>query len=79
MMKGGYAIQTELVRKWVDHGSLQTKAQDVLAVLEARGLEIPAEVRERVLGSTNLAELDQWIRRAAVVSSAGQLFDATTS
>ena len=48
-------------------------------VLEARGLEVPADVRERVLASTDQAELDRWIRRAAVVSDARQLFENTSS
>jgi hypothetical protein len=51
----------------------------VIAVLEARGLEVPDDVRERVLGSAELAELDRWIRRAAVVSAAGELFATTAS
>jgi hypothetical protein len=91
MMKGGYEFQSELVRKWVNKGAeegklegkleglLEAKAQDVLAVLEARKLEVPAEVRERVLASTDLAELDRWIRRAAVVSEARQLFESGSS
>jgi hypothetical protein len=32
-------------------------------------------VRERILGSTDLAELDRWVRRAAVISEASQLFE----
>jgi hypothetical protein len=32
-------------------------------------------VRERVLASTDLAALDHWLRRAAVVGSAREIFD----
>jgi hypothetical protein len=45
----------------------------VLAVLEARGLVVPAEVRERVLASLDLAELDRWIPQVAVVCDAREL------
>ncbi|WP_437952684.1 hypothetical protein WME98_19685 [Sorangium sp. So ce296] len=51
----------------------------VVTDLEARGLEIPAEVRERVLASTDLAELDRWIRRAAAVSDARELLATSGS
>ncbi|AUX27448.1 hypothetical protein SOCEGT47_080380 [Sorangium cellulosum] len=89
MMKSGYEFQSEFARGYVAkglekglergreegmrEGTLKAKAHDVLAVLEARGLEVPAEVRERVLASTDVAELDRWIRRAAVVHHATEL------
>ncbi|WP_437586976.1 hypothetical protein [Sorangium sp. So ce1000] len=85
MMKSGYEFQSEFARSYVakgveqgreqgrQQGLLEGKAHDVLAVLEARGLEVPAEVRERVLASTDLAELDRWIRRAAVIRDASEL------
>ncbi|XXY47534.1 hypothetical protein WME91_46775 [Sorangium sp. So ce269] len=81
MMKSGYQFQSEFARSYVAKGRqegrregiLEAKAHDVLAVLETRGLDIPAEVRERVLASTDLTELDRWIRRAVVVSDAREL------
>ncbi|WP_437905368.1 hypothetical protein WME95_44870 [Sorangium sp. So ce327] len=87
MMKSGYQFQSEFARSYVAkgreegmrEGTLKTKAQAVLAVLEARGLEVPVEVRERVLASTDLDELDRWIRRAAVVSDARELLATTES
>ena len=54
-------------------GILQARAQDVLAILDSRGLPIPSDVRARVLGSSDLVELDHWIRRAAVVADALEL------
>jgi hypothetical protein len=75
-------FKSEFARTYVAKGELKgeikAKAADVIAFLEARGLEVPADVRERVLASTDLAELDRWIRRAAVVSEARQLFETTT-
>ncbi|WP_437598896.1 hypothetical protein WMF28_39525 [Sorangium sp. So ce590] len=95
MMKSGYEFQSDFARSYVakgrkegmekgmekgrEQGILEAKAHDVIAVLEARGLEVPAEVRERVLASTDLAELDRWIRRAAVVSDARELLATTGS
>ncbi|WP_437296224.1 hypothetical protein [Sorangium sp. So ce426] len=87
MMKSGYQFQSEFARGYVAkgreegmrEGTLKTKAHDVLAFLEARGLEVPAEVRERVLASADLDELDRWIRRAAVISDARELLATTGS
>jgi hypothetical protein len=83
MMRSGYEFKSDFARTYVAKGELKgeikAKANDVLAVLDARGLEIPADVRERVLACTDLAELDRWIRRAAVVSEARQLFEHTSS
>ena len=91
MMKSGYEYQSEFARSYVAkgvekgreeglrEGLLKAKAQAVLAFLEARGLDIPAEVRERVLASTDIAELDGWVRRAAVISDARELLVSTGS
>ncbi|MGK4008310.1 hypothetical protein WMF31_37200 [Sorangium sp. So ce1036] len=91
MMKAGYEFQSEFARSYVAKGMekgmakgrqaglLEGKAQAVLAVLEARGLEVPPEVRKRVLASTDLAELDRWIRRAASVGDARELLATTGS
>ena len=94
-MKSGYQFQSEFARSYVakgvekgleqglekgrQEGLLEAKAQAVLAFLEARGLEVPAEVRERVLASTDVAELDRWIRRAASVGDARELLATTGS
>jgi hypothetical protein len=83
MMKSGYQFQSEFARSYVakgrQEGILEAKAHDVLAVLEARGLEVPVEVRAHVLASTDLDELDRWIRRAAVISDARDLLATTGS
>ncbi|WP_231864603.1 hypothetical protein [Sorangium cellulosum] len=87
MMKSGYEFQSEFARSYVargvekgrELGLLEAKAQAVLAVLDARGLEVPAEIRERVLASTDIAELDRWIRRAASVRDARELLATTGS
>jgi hypothetical protein len=87
MMKSGYQFQSEFARSYVAkgreegmrEGTLKTKAQAVLAFLDARGLEVPAEVREHVLASTDIDELDRWIRRAAVISDARELLATTGS
>lgn len=57
-------------------GRAEGRAEDVVAVLMARGLDVPAEVRGRVLASRDLEELGRWLHRAATVDAAVELFDA---
>ncbi|AKT39469.1 hypothetical protein [Chondromyces crocatus] len=82
MMKSGYEFESEFARRYVaqgrkegaQSGALKAKAEAVIAVLEARELEVPESAREHILTATDLNELDCWIRRAAVVREASELF-----
>ena len=67
------------MREGKREGKREGMVQSVLTVLEARSRAIPAEVRERIVASTDLGELDRWLRRAAVVSDARELFEATST
>lgn len=51
------------------------KVEDILAVLAARGIELSSEARARIAGCNDLPQLDSWIRRAATVTDASELFD----
>ncbi|XYH97530.1 hypothetical protein ACMHYB_58880 [Sorangium sp. So ce1128] len=78
-MKSGYEFQSDFARSYVAKGQREAAANAVLKVLEARGLEIPPEVRERVLASTDMTELDRWLRRAVIIAEASALLDAASS
>jgi hypothetical protein len=45
-----------------------------LTLLEARGLQVTAAQRERVLACTDLAQLEAWVRKAVTVKTTGELF-----
>jgi hypothetical protein len=45
-----------------------------LVVLEARGINVSDEVRERVTACDDLELLDRWLVRAATVASAEEIF-----
>ncbi len=53
---------------------VEVRAESVLRVLNTRGLEVTAEVRERVRGCKDLELLDTWLDRAVTVSRAEELF-----
>jgi len=56
-------------------GRAESKCAALLAFLEARGLRVSDDQRERILATNNLETLDDWIRRAATVASTEALFE----
>ena len=78
MASGTYQYKSDFARKYfgqgVAKGKVEGKADDILAVLEARGLAAPSDARERIAACTDLAQLDRWVRRAATCASVDELF-----
>ena len=70
MLPQGYEFQSETLRKNV----ATTKAAAVVAVLEAREISLSDEQRARILTCADIKLLDQWIRRAATIGTADELF-----
>ncbi|GHF18849.1 hypothetical protein [Streptomyces morookaense] len=56
-------------------GGAKERAENVLRVLEKRGIPVDAAVRERVTGCTGLDALGRWLDRAFIVGRAEELFD----
>ena len=50
------------------------RAEDVLTVLEERGLPVSGEERERITGEADSGQLARWLRRAVTAAKAGDLF-----
>jgi len=89
MANGTYRYQSDFAKRYVaqgrdegraegrvegrDEGRVEGKALAVVAVLAARGVEVPASVRTRVLACTDAATLDAWIARAATANAASDL------
>jgi len=46
----------------------------VLVVLEARGIAVSDEVRDRVLACRDIEQLGRWVARAAVATTVGEVF-----
>jgi hypothetical protein len=62
--------------KGLAEGEARGEARAVLTLLEARGIPAPEEVRARITACTDLAQLDEWVRLSATVTSADELFTA---
>jgi hypothetical protein len=69
-------MESELYKRIFGEGEVRGKAEDVLAVLAARGIAVSATLRERILRCTEVATLNVWIRRAAVASTAAAVVRA---
>jgi hypothetical protein len=75
----GYEYQSEFARRHHAQGLVlgqaKARAEDGISVLEARGLPLQADQRERILGCADLDLLGQWVRKVGTISSADELFE----
>jgi hypothetical protein len=82
MHKGEWVFRSDFAKKYIaigkaegrERGHAEAKAEDVLAFLAARGLPVPDDVAARVRACADLGLLDRWVRRAATVDRAEDLF-----
>jgi hypothetical protein len=74
-----HRYQSDFARRYFDQGEARGEARGeakaVLAFLDARGIEVPDEFRERIVGCTDLDQLDTWVRRAATADKIHDLFE----
>ena len=64
-----YEYQSDFARRYFGQG----KAEAILKVLATRGLDVPTDVRERVLACKDLALLDTWLTRAVTATSVSEV------
>lgn len=74
MTTTAHEYQSDFARRYVAQGKAEGEAKAVLAVLDARGVEVPADVRDRITACTDLDQLDTWVRRAATADKVDDLF-----
>jgi hypothetical protein len=55
-------------------GEARGEARMILHVLSARGLQVPAEIRRRVLSCADTRQLETWGERAATAASIDDVF-----
>ncbi len=61
-------------KEGIQEGRAKGEVAAILAVLDARGLEISADARDRITHCSDLQQLETWIRRAATAESADDIF-----
>ncbi|MFA7768332.1 hypothetical protein [Streptomyces sp. NRRL S-448] len=59
-----------------DEGRAQGRAEDLLIVLEQRGLDVPDDVRARITGCDDPDTLRRWLTRAVTAPAAEDIFDS---
>ena len=78
MTTGTYEYKSDFARGYFADGEAQGKAEGkagaVLQLLSVRGVEVPDETRETILGCTDLAQLDAWFERAVTAATVDDLF-----
>jgi hypothetical protein len=67
--KGDFARHHEAV------GESRGEARTVLMILEARGVEVPEDVRATIMGCADIDQLDTWARRSATADRIGDVVD----
>jgi hypothetical protein len=78
----GYEYQSDFARRYMAEGKAQGlaaglavgKVSALLAILDARAVDVPRDVRERIEACTDLDQLDTWVRRAATAARVEELF-----
>jgi hypothetical protein len=83
MRSGTYEYQSEFARKFLaqgrQEGLQEGEATALLKVLEARGLQVDAQTRQRIISCTELAQLERWLLKALRVQSLQELFEPKPS
>jgi hypothetical protein len=67
-------FRDSFVDRLLAEGEAKGEARTILRVLAARGLEVPAKVREQVLSCTDISQLETWADRAAIAVSVEEVF-----
>lgn len=74
MLPETYQFQDEALRKSFDKGAMQTKASSILCVLATRNVTLSSEQQQHITTCADSAQLDLWLARAAVATSAADVF-----
>ena len=75
MITTTHEYQSDFARRYFAKGEAKGEAKAVLTVLEARGVEVPDDARNRITGCADLSQLETWVRRAATADKVQDLFD----
>jgi hypothetical protein len=74
MPSAGSEYRSDLLRELAAQheqlGEARGEARAVLTVLDARGVAVPADARERILACVDLTQLDVWLHRALIATTA---------
>jgi hypothetical protein len=58
----------------LEQGAANAKVQDVLKVMDARGLRLTQEQRTKITATAGITQLDLWFDRALTADTAADIF-----
>ncbi|WP_349239956.1 hypothetical protein [Streptomyces sp. CC219B] len=67
-------FRSETSQRLRAEGRAEGRAEDVLLILDTRGIEVPEAARDRIASCTDLDELRTWLTRAVTAATADDLF-----
>jgi hypothetical protein len=67
------------IEQGLEQGAANAKAQDILKVMEARGLKLTQEQRAKVTATAGITQLDAWFDRALTADTAAGVFEDPSS
>jgi hypothetical protein len=62
-------IESQTVLEWMAQGEARGKVKSLLLVLESRFSAVPEDLAARIRTTTDLAQLDEWVRAAVTARS----------
>ncbi|MCC7380848.1 MAG: hypothetical protein IT384_03410 [Deltaproteobacteria bacterium] len=76
MAQAGYKYQSEFARRYFDQGKAEGKAEALLSILVARGLEPSGDQRAQIEGCTDVVVLERWLTAALGAESVERVLSA---
>ena len=69
-----YEYQSEFTRRLEHRGEAKGRAAMLLRILARRGIEVPAQARDRITACTDLDQLETWGDHALTADTVEDLF-----
>jgi len=71
MTTAAHRYQSDFARRYFNQG----EAKALLAILDARNIWVPDDIRADIMTCTDTAQLEAWIRRAATADKIQDVLD----
>jgi hypothetical protein len=75
MTTAPHRYQSDFARRYFSQGEAKGEAKALLAILDARKIEVPDAIRADIAACTDIAQLEAWIRRAATAEKIQDVLD----
>jgi hypothetical protein len=66
--------KSDFIESYVQQGEVKARAEDVIKIIDARGIDVTDQQRHEVTSCADIAQLDEWFDRALVATSAADVF-----